>query len=92
MPRMCELTGIQPLGGNRVSHSNRKTHMRQNPNLQSKRYHLEELSQTVTLTLSTRAIRTIDKQGGLSRALLKAKEDLLSQKLRRIRRRLKKSL
>ena len=34
-----------------------------------------ELSKTVTFKLSTRAIRTIDKLGGISQAIMKAKEE-----------------
>jgi large subunit ribosomal protein L28 len=37
MSRICTITGKRPLVGNRVSHSNAKTKMRQLPNLQYKR-------------------------------------------------------
>ncbi|MDX1387256.1 MAG: 50S ribosomal protein L28 [bacterium] len=91
MARTCELTGIHALTGHKVSHSNIKTSMRQHPNLQKKKYHLDELSQTVTLTLSTRAIRTIDKLGGLSRALLTSKEEKLSPRLLKLKHRIAKA-
>lgn len=91
MPQSCELTGIKPLTGHNVSHSNIKTKMRQAPNLQKKKYALPTLSQSVTLTLSTRAIRTIDKQGGLAPALFKIKkDDQLSPRLLKLKSRLKK--
>lgn len=88
MSRTCELMGIHALTGHKVSHSNIKTNTRQHPNLQKKRYHIDELSQTVTLTLSTRAIRTIDLHGGITKALYQAKEELLSPRLRKIKNRL----
>jgi large subunit ribosomal protein L28 len=91
MSRVCELTGIRPLSGHNVSHSNIKTAMRQHPNLQKKKYHIDELSESVTLTLSTRGIRTIDKHGGISRALLKADQKTLSPRLTKIRHRLVKA-
>ena len=91
MSRACELTGTRPLTGNNVSHSNIKTSMRQIPNLQKKKYHIDELSQSVTLTLTTRAIRTIDKQGGISRAILQGKEKDMSLRLTKIRHRLIKA-
>lgn len=91
MSRACELTGIKPLTGHKVSHSNIKTKTRQQPNLQKKKYHIAELSQSVTFTLSTRAIRTIDKLGGISRALLTVNEDGFSPRARRIKHRLAKS-
>jgi large subunit ribosomal protein L28 len=63
MSRTCVVTGKRPLVGNKVSHSNRKTKMRQEVNLQSKRFWLEDESRFITLRLSTRAMRTIDKKG-----------------------------
>ena len=91
MPRACELTGISTLVGNRVSHSNIKTSVRLNPNLKKKKYIINELKQTITLNLSTRAIRTIDKQGGIGKAILLAKEERLSPRLRKIRRKLERA-
>jgi large subunit ribosomal protein L28 len=57
------VTGKKPLVGNKVSHSNRKTKMRQLPNLQEKRFWLEDERRFITLRVSTRAMRTIDKKG-----------------------------
>lgn len=91
MSRVCELTGIRPLTGHNVSHSNVKTSMRQHPNLQKKKYHIDELSESVTLTLSTRGIRTIDKHGGITRAILQAEQKTLSPRLTRIKHRLVKA-
>lgn len=85
MSRICEMTGVGPFTGNVVSHSNRKARTRWLPNLKKKKYMIPELSQTLTLTLSTRAIRTIDKHGNISSALLNVKEDGLSPRLRKVR-------
>jgi large subunit ribosomal protein L28 len=63
MSRTCIVTGKKPLVGNKVSHSNRKTKMRQEVNLQVKRFWLEDESRFITLKLSARAMRTIDKRG-----------------------------
>jgi len=63
MARKCRLTGIGPLAGNRVSHSNRRTKRRQLPNLQKKRIYVPELDRWVRFRLSTRALRTITKKG-----------------------------
>ena len=51
------------MAGNRVSHSHRKTRMRQLPNVQSKRIYVPELGRWVRLRMSTRALRTITKKG-----------------------------
>lgn len=63
MARRCMLTGKRPNVANKVSHSNRKSKKRQLPNLQSKRIWWEEGGRFVTVRLSTRAMRTLDKLG-----------------------------
>ncbi len=63
MARVCVVTGKRPRVANSVSHSNIKTKRRQLPNLQVKKLWWEEGKRFVTLRLSTRAMRTIDKKG-----------------------------
>ena len=63
MSRVCKITGKRPLAANNVSKSNNKTKRKQFPNLQKKRYFIPELKKTVTLKLSTNAIKTIDRYG-----------------------------
>lgn len=65
MSRVCEITGSKVGSGHNVSHSNRHTKRTFRPNLQTKTYTSTVLGRTVTLTLTTRAIRTIDKYNGL---------------------------
>ncbi|WP_442916597.1 50S ribosomal protein L28 [Lentzea sp. NBC_00516] len=59
----CQLTGREPGFGNRVSHSQRKTRRRWNPNIQQKRYWVPSLNRNVSLTLSAKGIKTVDKLG-----------------------------
>lgn len=66
MSRVCDITGKKPLVGNRVSHANNKTKMRQLPNLQYKRLWVSEINQYVRVRLSTRALRSIAKMGFVS--------------------------
>jgi len=63
MARLCKITGKKPLVGNNVSHSNRKTKMRQLPNLRSKRLFDESTGTWITVKLSTSALRNITKLG-----------------------------
>ncbi|TMR20744.1 50S ribosomal protein L28 [Nonomuraea turkmeniaca] len=63
MSAHCQLTGVKPVFGNNVSHSHRRTRRRWNPNIQSRRYWLPSEGRHVRLTLSARAIKTIDKIG-----------------------------
>jgi large subunit ribosomal protein L28 len=64
MSRVCEITGSKVGVGNNVSHSNRHTKRTFRPNLQTKTYQSDILGRTVTLTLTARAIRTLDKYNG----------------------------
>ncbi|MGI5158730.1 50S ribosomal protein L28 [Microbispora sp. CA-102843] len=63
MSAHCQLTGVKPVFGNNVSHSHRRTRRRWNPNIQHRRYWLPSENRLVRLTLSARAIKTIDKIG-----------------------------
>ena len=63
MSRRCKLTGKKPKVGNRVSHANNRTKMRQNPNLQNKRIFVPEQDRWVRVKLSARALRTVTKKG-----------------------------
>ena len=63
MSKVCELTGKRPIVGHKVSHSNVKSKRRFEPNLFKKKFYIPELDQTVTLKVSTRAMKTIDKLG-----------------------------
>lgn len=63
MSRTCQVTGKSPVTGNTVSHSNNKKRRRFLPNLHSHRFWLEGEKRFVTLRVSTRGMRTIDKLG-----------------------------
>lgn len=63
MAKVCQLFGTQPGFGNAISHSRRRTRRRWNPNIQHKRYYLPSERRWIRLTLSTRAIKTIDRRG-----------------------------
>lgn len=63
MSNVCKITGKKPLYGNRVSHANNKTRHRFMPNLKKHRYWLESEKRFITLRVSTKAMRIIDKHG-----------------------------
>ncbi|MFA5512723.1 MAG: 50S ribosomal protein L28 [Candidatus Kapaibacterium sp.] len=63
MARRCELTGTGVLTGNNVSHANNKTRRRFLPNLQKKRIWIPEEGRWITLKLTAKAIKTLDKKG-----------------------------
>lgn len=63
MSRRCQVTGIEPMSGNNVSHAHNRTKRRFLPNLQKKRIWVQELNRFVTLKLSAKAIKGISKNG-----------------------------
>lgn len=63
MSRICQVTGAKPGFGHHVSHSHRRTKRRFNVNVQSKQYWVPSLNRNLTLTVSTRGIKTIDQHG-----------------------------
>ncbi|MGD3106587.1 MULTISPECIES: 50S ribosomal protein L28 [unclassified Streptomyces] len=63
MSAHCQLTGRKPGFGKTVSHSHRRTPRRFDPNIQRKRYWLESEGRHIRLTLSTKAVKTIDAIG-----------------------------
>ena len=70
--KACEITGKTAMRGNNVSHSNRRTKRRFNPNLKTKRFWSEEEGRWITLKVSTSGMKTINKKG-LAVALKEAK-------------------
>ena len=63
MSRYCSVTGKKPMFGNNVSHAKNKTRRRFNINLQKKKFWLSDEKRFVTLRVSTRGMRIIDKKG-----------------------------
>ncbi|MGX1494787.1 50S ribosomal protein L28 [Streptomyces tendae] len=63
MSAHCQLTGAKPGFGNKISHSHRRTSRRFDPNIQSKLYWLASEGRYVRLTLSAKAIKTVDSIG-----------------------------
>ena len=92
MSRRCELTGKGTLSGQNVSHANNKTKRVFRPNLQTVRLVSDSLGQAVTLKVSMRALKTIDRKGGLDTFLLKAKDADLSQRALRLKKQVAKRL
>jgi large subunit ribosomal protein L28 len=66
MSKICQLTGKRAMVGNNVSHSNKKTKRRFNPNLKIKKIYIPETGEWITLKVSTSALRTIAKKGVLN--------------------------
>jgi large subunit ribosomal protein L28 len=92
MSRRCELTGKGAQVGHRVSHSNIKTKRRFFANLVNVTMMSEALGRSVKLRISTNALKTVDRRGGLDAFLVKAKEEQLSIRAREVKRKVEKKL
>jgi large subunit ribosomal protein L28 len=57
------VTGKKPITGNNVSHANNRTRRRFCPNIHSHRFWVESENRFVKLKVSTKGMRTIDKNG-----------------------------
>ena len=94
MSRRCQFTGKGVQSGNNVSHANNKTRRRFLPNLQETTL-LSDVLGSIRLRLSTRAIRSVEHNGGLDAYLLgqsnsKLTDEGLSLKRRLLRAQAKK--
>lgn len=92
MAKRCQLSGTGPRAGQNVSHSNRKTKRRFEPNLQHVHVRSEALGRAVSMRLSTRLIRTVQKHGGIDAYLLRTEDTKLAPAGLRLKRRVQKAL
>lgn len=63
MSAICHVTGRQPGYGKSVSHSHRRTSRRWNPNVQRRKFYLPSEGRTITLNVSTKGLKVIDRDG-----------------------------
>jgi large subunit ribosomal protein L28 len=63
MSRVCMVTGKAPLVGNNVSHAKNRTKRRFSPNLHTHRFWVESENRFVSLRLTSKGMRIIDKKG-----------------------------
>lgn len=61
--KVCEITGKTAQAGNNVSHSNRRTKRKFNPNLKIKRVWSESEGRWITLKVTAAGLKTINKKG-----------------------------
>jgi large subunit ribosomal protein L28 len=92
MARECDLLGTKPQFGHNVSHSNRRTKRRFEPNLQRVTFYSEALRHGIALRVTTRAIRTVQKHGGIDRFLVDMDPSKLGPVGQRLKRRVHKAM
>jgi large subunit ribosomal protein L28 len=92
MARRCDLTGKESQFGHNVAHSNVKTNRRFAPNLQKVTLHSDALRGKVRLRVSTRALRSVQHNGGLDRYLLTTADAKLAEPALRLKRKIRKAI
>ena len=85
MSKRCELTGVSPLKGHNVSHSNNKTKRRFLPNLRKTTFKSDILKKNIRLNVTNSALRTVDFKGGLDKFLKTAKNSKLSKRVKKLK-------
>lgn len=88
MARRCELTGKAVQTGNNVSHANNRSRRRFLPNLCNVTLISDTLGESVSLRVSAHALRSIEHRGGLDAFLAKAASTDLSERARRLKKRI----
>ncbi|MBQ9475827.1 MAG: 50S ribosomal protein L28 [Bacteroidales bacterium] len=73
MAKVCQITGRKRMKGNNVAHSKLRTKRDFSVNLKSKRFWSEEEQRFITLKLSCKGMRIIEKNG-LDATLREAKK------------------
>ncbi len=63
MSKICQVTGKTPMSGNNVSKAINKTRRRFMPNLHKHRFWVESENRYVSLNISAKGLRVIDKKG-----------------------------
>lgn len=91
MSRRCDFTGKGVQVGHHVSHANNKTKRRFLPNLQEASLLSDTLGVAIQLRLSTSALRTVEKRGGLDAYLLSTPSAKLAGKAQILRRRIQRA-
>jgi large subunit ribosomal protein L28 len=85
MSKKCEITGVSPLKGHNVSHSNNKTKRRFLPNLKKISFKSDTLKKIIRLRVTTAALRTVDFKGGIDKFLKTAKNKNLSARVKKLK-------
>jgi large subunit ribosomal protein L28 len=63
MTKVCQVTGKRPTTGNNVSHAKNRTRRRFLPNLHKRRIFIPSENRYITLRVSAKGLRLIDKLG-----------------------------
>ena len=85
MVKKCSITKKKPMSGNNVSHAVNKTKRSFYPNLHNVSFFSEVLGKKIKLKVSSRGIKTVEKNGGIDNYIIKAKTSDLTEETKKLR-------
>ena len=85
MVKKCDITNVKPMTGNNVSHAVNKTKRRFFPNLQNTSFFSEILGKNIKLKVTSKGIKTVEKNGGIDKFLLNSKNSKLNAETRKLK-------
>ena len=91
MSRVCEISGKNVMSGNNVSHAKNKTKRKFLPNLQNVKFFSKALGKSFSMKVSVRALKSVEKNGGLDDYLSKTSNRVLAPRAIEIKKSILKS-
>ena len=85
MSKRCNITNVKPMVGNNVSHAVNKTKRKFLPNLQSTSFYSEILGKKIKLNVTSKGIKTVEKNGGIDTYLLNLKNSKLNNETKKLK-------
>ena len=85
MVKKCDITNVKPMTGNNVSHAVNKTKRRFFPNLQNTSFFSEILGKKIKLIVTSKGIKTVEKNGRIDKYLLNSKNSKLNNETRKLK-------
>ena len=92
MSRVCEISGKSVMSGNNVSHAKNKTKRKFLPNLQNVKFFSKSLDKSISMKVSVRALKSVEKNGGLDDYLSKTSNRVLTPQAIAIKKSIQKNL
>tara|TARA_B100000900_G_C20178610_1_gene552945 strand:+ start:140 stop:430 length:291 start_codon:yes stop_codon:yes gene_type:complete len=85
MVKKCTITKKKPLTGNNVSHAVNKTKRRFYPNLHNTSFFSEILGKNIKLKVTSRGIKTVEKNGGIDNYVINTKNSKLTDETKKLK-------
>ena len=85
MSKRCNITNVKPMVGNNVSHAVNKTKRKFLPNLQNTSFFSEILGKKIRLKVTSKGIKTVEKNGGIDNYLLGLKNSKLNDEAKKLK-------